>query len=157
MLDPKDFLVFKESARVPYDVYSNPQEGDTRMMDAESVPGGYDNPIDPASGTGINEPISIAKDQAKRDYREGVPQDNPGGGTWSEEEVQAYFMGLQEAEQEAAAGGTGRPLNLNRDSDFYLHANLLSYEHNTWTGYVNEKNDRPYSDFDKRLRDISRG
>ncbi len=35
---------------------------------------------------------------------------------------------------------------------------MLDYQHNTWTGYVNSKNDRPEADdFTRRLKDISRG
>src|SRR5918993_1484923 len=91
MYDPKNFLVFKEAA---------PQEGDTRWIEQESVPGGIDNPIDPATGQGVVPPDQIssagpksletAKELGKRDYREGVPMDNPGGGMMSEEEVQSY-------------------------------------------------------------------
>jgi hypothetical protein len=35
---------------------------------------------------------------------------------------------------------------------------ILSFDHNTWTGYVNSQNDRPDDDdFTKRLKDIMRG
>ena len=119
------------------------------------------------------DPLEVARSLGMSDFRHNFPA----GETLfeTEEERNAYYEGIALAEEEEMTGGPhgGADLNHIDYPESYidhrynnsprarmsskLEDNILSYSHNTWTGYVRSANDRKDDDFASHLRSICRG